>query len=132
MGKLDPKNIDSPIAPLLPRVGPASVFLAPKKKKQLYAVWTKHVNEIRAYTKASPYGSHIAAVTMIKSIFFDVPALESLWVHAYWYQVYLHLLQSHVRRPEEFDPIKDAEFHSALPFLAHGWLGVSLRQKRVT
>lgn len=122
MDKFDPKSVDSPIAPLLPRVGGASIFLAPERKNELLVVWAKHVNEIRAYTKESPYGSEIAAVTMVKAIFFDVPALESLWVHAYWYQVFLRLLQAHARRPDEFDPIKDAEFHSALPFLAHGWL----------
>jgi hypothetical protein len=118
----DPRSVDSPIAPLLAHVGGAAVFLAPERKKELLEIWTKHVIEIRAYTKESPYGSVIAAVTMVKAIFLDVPALESLWVHAYWYQVYLHVLQTYVQRPAKFDPIKDTEFQSAFPFLAHGWL----------
>jgi hypothetical protein len=123
MKKFDPTQIETPIAPLLVDVGRAPAILAPERATELYTgVWPKHVNEIRAYTKESPYGSEIAALTMAKVIFFDVPVLESLWVHAYWYQVFLHLLQSHVQHPEEYDPVKDNEFRSALPFLGRGWL----------
>jgi hypothetical protein len=58
----------------------------------------------------------------VKIIFFDVPVLESIWVHAYWHQVFLHLLQVYAPKPTEFDPLTNPEFRAALPFLANSWL----------